>query len=120
MHGLHQATFPQQQTQSIGHVEVFNPAKWQIDLNKIPNFTKFDGTTQHYRAWHLQLENFLSTINPKWIDVLKMVREMPHEIRDSTFNNTTMSLGLSGDNLLQLSSIAFSFLTARYWVHYDD
>ena len=57
----------------IGRVGTFELDKWQISLSKIPVFTTFDGTTQHYRAWKIQLENWLSTVNPDWITVLNMV-----------------------------------------------
>ena len=96
----------------VGHVEAFNVAKWQTDLNKIPSFSKFDGTTQHYRAWHMQFENYLSTVNINWVPVLKMVREMPFEIKSTTFKNTNVCLGLSGQSLEQLSSALWNVLTA--------
>lgn len=108
-----QAGLQPPQPQHIGHVDAFDLSKWQIsDLRKCPPFNKFDGTTQHYRAWHMQLENFTSTVNQIWVGVLNMVRHMPYEIKQSTFDNTSMCMGLSGMNLNELSSVLWNGLTA--------
>ena len=83
-----------------------------MDHRKIPSFNKFDGTTQHYKAWHMQLETVMSTINPTWVAVLDMVRHMPFEVKASTFQNTKNCLRFSGNNLMQLSNVLWDVLTA--------
>ena len=102
----------QPQPPSVGRVGNFDLSKWQISLSKVPPFTKFDGTTQHYRAWKMQLENWLSTVNADWIPVLELVQHMPYEIKESTYQNTTSCLNLTGDNLRQLSSVMWTILAA--------
>ena len=103
---------------SIGRVDHFDLNKWQISLNNIPSFSKFDGTTQNYRAWKMQLENWLSTVNPKWVPLLDLVQTMPHEIKESTYANTTDCMGMTGHNLRDLSSIMWTILAATLHEHY--
>ena len=109
----HPLPWPQPPPAQMGPVENFDLNKWQVSgLRKIPSLSKFDGTTQHYRAWHMQLGNFMSAINRKRVPLLNMVRMMPYEIKESTFANTSMCMGLSGDNLRELSSVLWNVLSA--------
>ena len=59
---------------------VFESNDWHLDLNKIPKIERFNGNTTLYRGWKMQIENFLYSLNPKWVALLNMIEAYPTTI----------------------------------------
>ena len=56
-----------------GPVGAFDLTTQQLSLNKTPNFSKVDGTTQHCRAWKMHLGKLLCTVNTDWVPLLDLL-----------------------------------------------
>ena len=50
------------------------PYSWGIS-NKHVIMTKYDGRREHYDEWNMRTREFLSTCNPKWLDLLDWVEK---------------------------------------------
>ena len=83
---------------------VFDAKHWTFEHGKLPNITRFNGMSEQYKGWRMQIENFLALISPHWLPLLHEVTKQETTI-DSN-NNQTITMWIPcarlGNHLQQL------------------